>query len=231
MVAPEILGAHQAVTPGSVPPWYLGGGVALSNCLGAWLAKGAASYAASKVNLLGDPAYDLVDTAHVPDWAAPDGWDCDGVAEYLDTALVLTATCTLAVYVRDCTVGGTVLGCGKSGDAWAIQAFASYLAGDGWAYCESPEGWVNEVLPAGTITSGVFIATRQAGYRDGAAISETSGVLVDGGATLPSLLIGAYNNDGTPEQFFDGKIAAVAAYGIVFTPQQAKDLAIVMAAL
>ena len=39
--------------------WWLAGGIAAANCVAAWRAKGAASYAASKVNLTGNAAYDL----------------------------------------------------------------------------------------------------------------------------------------------------------------------------
>lgn len=46
---------------GDSTPWYLAGGVDAANCVAAYQAKGAASYAASKVNLANPGTHDLTD--------------------------------------------------------------------------------------------------------------------------------------------------------------------------
>lgn len=66
-----------------VAPWYLPNGIVLSDVVAAYAAKGAASYAASKINLANPGTYDCVDTGHAPDWDAVNGWKFDGIGQYL----------------------------------------------------------------------------------------------------------------------------------------------------
>lgn len=67
----SVMGAvgSRAARAGAVAPWYKPDGVNTSP-LAAWRWKGAASYAASKINLVTPGTYDLIDTGHVPAWAA-----------------------------------------------------------------------------------------------------------------------------------------------------------------
>lgn len=82
-----VASATATVTPGpTVTPggaWWLSGGVDPADCVGAYRGRGAASYAASKVNLCSPGTNDLVvGTVPVagqgpvvpPDWAAGVGW-------------------------------------------------------------------------------------------------------------------------------------------------------------
>jgi hypothetical protein len=68
-------------------PWYLAGGVAAANCVAAYLAKGAADYATSKVNLANPGTHDLTDGAVAPAFDAATGWTFDGATTYLVTDL------------------------------------------------------------------------------------------------------------------------------------------------
>lgn len=63
--------------------WWLAGGIAAANCIAAYQAKGAASYAASKVNLANPGTYNLADGTGYPTWNATDGWVFDGVDDIL----------------------------------------------------------------------------------------------------------------------------------------------------
>lgn len=58
-------------------PWWLAGGVAAANCVAAYQPKGAADYAASKVNLANPGTYDATDGAVYPTWDAANGWKFD----------------------------------------------------------------------------------------------------------------------------------------------------------
>lgn len=70
--------------------WWLSGGIAAANCVAAFAAKGAASYAASKVNLTGNAAYDISDGAAYPAWNVTTGWTFTGESkQYLKSALLV----------------------------------------------------------------------------------------------------------------------------------------------
>jgi hypothetical protein len=67
----------------SVAPWWLSGGIPAANCIAAYQPKGAASLAASYVNLaapgngLADGTYDAVPIV-APTWNSTNGWIGDG---------------------------------------------------------------------------------------------------------------------------------------------------------
>lgn len=75
------------ITAAAVAPWYLSGGVDPSGCVAAYQAKGASSYAESKVNLANPGTYDLIDGLAYPTWDSVNGWAADGTSQYLDTGL------------------------------------------------------------------------------------------------------------------------------------------------
>lgn len=77
----SLLGAGKQTVGASV--WWLAGGISAANCIAAYQAKGAASYAASKVNLANPGTYNLADGAGYPTWNATDGWIFDGVDDIL----------------------------------------------------------------------------------------------------------------------------------------------------
>lgn len=72
------------ITAAVVTPWYLSGGVDPSDCIAAYQAKGAESYAASKVNLANPGIHDLTDNNTVP-WDSTDGWKSGTTGNYLVT--------------------------------------------------------------------------------------------------------------------------------------------------
>lgn len=67
-----------------VTPWWLAGGISPANCVAAYQAKGAVSYAASKVNLANPGTYDAMDGTSAPPWDSTNGWVGNN-AGYLDT--------------------------------------------------------------------------------------------------------------------------------------------------
>lgn len=65
-------------------PWYLRGGIPASDCVGAYAARGAPSYAASLVNLATPGTLDLIDLVlYKPAWDAVTGWQFNGIDTYL----------------------------------------------------------------------------------------------------------------------------------------------------
>jgi hypothetical protein len=65
--------------------WWATGGIGAS-CVGAYRGLGAASYAASLINLANPGTNDLIDTGHVPGWAAATGW-VGASGKYLATGI------------------------------------------------------------------------------------------------------------------------------------------------
>lgn len=69
-VVEGVLGASPIVAP-----WYLPNGIVLSDVVAAYAAKGAASYAASKINLANPGTYNLTEVATSLNWDAILGWN------------------------------------------------------------------------------------------------------------------------------------------------------------
>ena len=67
---------------GGVVPWYLAGGIAKANCIAAYQPKGAASLAASYVNLVTPGTYDAA-PGTAPTFDSALGWTFDGTSQYL----------------------------------------------------------------------------------------------------------------------------------------------------
>jgi hypothetical protein len=68
-----------------ITPWYLASEIPAANCVAIYQPKGAASYAASKVNLITPGILDCIDDGGVksPIWNAIDGWVATTNAQYL----------------------------------------------------------------------------------------------------------------------------------------------------
>ena len=79
----------------AVVPWYLSGGILAANCIAAYQPKGAASLAASYVNLANPGTYDAAPVV-APTWDAVNGWVGDGT-QYLNTGVVPAANYSMFV--------------------------------------------------------------------------------------------------------------------------------------
>jgi hypothetical protein len=90
-------------------PWYLSGGITSSNCIGAWAAKGAASQAASYINLANPGTYDL-GVGSAPTWNTATGWTSVDGTKYLTTGIVDNAGWSAIIAVGAMTSWGEALG-------------------------------------------------------------------------------------------------------------------------
>lgn len=202
---------------GVVAPWYLKGGVASANCIAAYKAKGAASYAASKINLANPGTYDAADGAAFPSWAAATGWTFNGTTQYLDTGVVPVNDQTWSMIVKyNSYTTGAVTVCGMYEDVPGIRAFLIQVndGGDLLTYYNGNNTSAAPHLHAATLAIGGTIAYRD-GVPDGAAIGAIPGVFVG------SIYIGAVNYDaGTAAGFLPGVITSLAIYDAVLTEAQ-----------
>jgi len=212
----ERLGLGNRVTAGGVP-WYLAVGV---TPLAVWVAKGAASLAASKVNLVTPGIHDLTDG--VAPTLQADGWLGNSSA-YLFTDIVPTLTYTLAIRV--------------SGQNDAIRAHGgvSSSATQNFLIRNSGAGNVNfqngnqQVYAAAFATNEVVVIAGKTVFVNG--VQQTS---VSAGGSNPThviTLIG-YNNAGViTARLSQGNMQAAAIWNTTLTPAQALVVSASMALL
>ena len=205
------IGMVSALGPGSgsaavmggaapVPDWWdLGGTIAC--CVAAYQPKGAASYAASLINLANPGTYDA--TAGVaPTWAAGTGWSFDGT-QWLSSGYDANVnTCSIiarfANVVNDDNIG-TAIGDGRN----ALQPiyFANHLYRNGLAQ-----------FPLGAnVAAGIMMVTPTDAFLNG--VSEGP-YLTDGVNKAGPLLLGADGNGGVPYagEHLTGDIIAIGIY-------------------
>ena len=221
-------GGVQVIHPRSAAAaWWMAGGVIP---IAAYQAKGAATYAASKVNLANPGTYDLTEGNGAVPWATGTGWGFVAAsAQWLDTGVVPTLDQTWSAFVQ--YSGMTVI-------VFAIL-MGSYKS-------TVPSGTLLITTPAsgmrvfhGAIatyaTTAPWLLTGNYGvagtipYRDG--IAEPNTVPASSGTTNLSLYIGAANADGAAVSFCTATLRAVVLYSSVLTPAQSLAIATAMAAL
>lgn len=207
--------------------------VAGKTCVAAYQAKGAASYAASKVNLAGAGTYDLVDGTTYPTWDTALGWICNG--QYLVTSANFSIDAaearTVVGYMRlDETPGGWVgAGCPSFGSRVGNNNNFSLLIGTG----NQLYGWIvgADLATSLTLSVGTFYAI--AFQYDG------TNMRIRRGASLASNTPGTLTTASTPLRIARdangrmGKvtIAAAAVYADALADDEWATLSTAMAAL
>lgn len=214
--------APRIARPLSLPPWYRAlNSIPLANCLLAYQAKGAASLAASKVNLANPGTYDA--TAGVdPTFAAATGWQFTGT-QWLSTNLAFSSsTYTSMTFAWQFS--------GWSGSNRIVSAKGGYtlmapLWGGTTPFFQMPNG--RQTYNTAAKSSGNIIVMQGSAekvYYDGV---DQSGTFFAGGATGSSTH--QIGSDGS--YFANGYIRAYAIYNIALSAAQAAALAAAMAAL
>lgn len=216
---------------GGAVDWY---SVAGRNCVGAYQAKGAASYAESLVNLANPGTNDLAEIA-APTWSAGTGWTGNGSSMALDTGLYPVSNLwTLIVRVSGGTNAAEMTAFGASGYDGGYGAFYSRLqprsAPNAASYWNGSA--VGERVDGSLVESGVMAVAGNVAYLDGASIgSWTLGVerTASYGSTLKILAEGKSNN--ATGQFFAGSVQAAVAYDSILTAGEVATVCAAMAAL
>ena len=194
--------------------WWLAGGISADNCIAAYQAKGAASYAASLVNLANEGTYDLTTTVD-PAWSADTGWTFGtGTYRYLYAGFSMTTQdLTIASRSNLIDYGDSGLGRIWSSNNNALRQYTSTF--------------VNSSSVSETATgSHIFILAGLELYTDGSKTdSLSSGSVVTGS----SMIIGNSSTAGT--RTINGTIQAIAFYNTTITGAQVSALNTAMAAL
>lgn len=215
-----LLGAQAAAAQ-----WYRAGGAPAP--VAAYQAKGAASYAASKVNLANPGTYDAADGAAFPTWTALTGWTFNGITQYLtiggyvpvnQSSMLIQFSGLVIGGINAALMGGIIAAAPNTGMVCAATTGTNtrrYRNGD------------VVVLGAAIAASGNMAIAGDAGYWNGA--SEVVGLGGNGGGT--TLYIGALNQGGAASAFSAVTIGACVIYAVTLTAPQVAAVAAAMALL
>lgn len=192
--------------------------VAGQTCVAAYQPIGAASLAASYVNLANPGTYDAA--PGVAPTLAAGGWQFNGFTQYLTTGIVPAAGWSAIVRIS----GGAAVSCiafGMSegvGKAFYIAPYTSvgvnYYNGNG-------------ALKTPDATEGIFALAPGAGYRNGSQDVTFSGWT---GSVTREIVIGAVRSASIAD-FFPGTIAAIAIYSTALSAADVAALTTRMQAL
>lgn len=196
----------RVVTAGN---WWTAGGA--TNCIGAWQAVNAASFAASKTDLSGTGS-NITNGTAFPTWSAA-GLAFNGSTQYLVTTINGSATLSaiiaytgVSTSVQQGLIGSTDNAVGGFGMYCYVGAKRYYNHG-------------SAVLNVGaSASSGVQAVTPVAGYYN--SVSAGSLTANWAGVTPKPIWIGAINVIGSPGSVLSGIIKAVAIYNSTLTLAQ-----------
>lgn len=202
-------------------PWYLAGGVDAANCVAAYQAIGAASFAASKINLANPGTYDVTDGTKPPTWSAARGWiysDAD-ITTALLSAVPFANTYTIIVQFVG---GGSDFGLDRT--LMSVMPSGAYmLRGSG-----TNHGYKNgsTQLTVATALSGKhnMAMAGAAAYLDGVA----DGAIPTAALSVTGVVIG---NNAAQSRGVIADITAVSVYNTALTAPQVAAISTAMAAL
>ena len=228
--------------------WWLSGGISAANAILAYQAKGAASYAASLVNLANPGTYDAY-AGSAPTWAAGTGWVFNGSTQYLYahssgfSDLVSNGAytfCTRFACDGNVSVRQAVLAdwnaagadhsvtaeIGGSGQTAGHLTTNQRLSGALSDYLDSGESAVSTVLVnVGVTWLGVTPWTRDI-YTDGVFRATDTASAMANGTQLAIGRAGLAN-----ALYFTGRVIALAIYNTVLSGAQVTAVHTAMAAL
>lgn len=218
--------------------WWLSGGIDPDDCVAAYQPKGAASYAASKVNLANPGTYDI-DSGADPDWDASYGWNFNGTSHYLLASEfpINNGNFTVAAFIKPLINHNT---CSTIAAANPIEFT---WRKKGWAF--KAEQW-NDTGKLGytVIAKADYTSTIATPSTDSVVICTKSGTsvniycgesssaittIVQNDIVNKGLLIGSvYKDNSIPIDFYKQYIYAIAVYNTVLTAEQRAALTTAM---
>ncbi len=200
-------GAFSFVSANQEEPWWLAGGISAANCIAAYQPKGAASLAASYVNLANPETYDAA-LGVAPTWDSVNGWKFSAL-QYLRTGIVPTSGFSMVVrFSNDGTPSAILCGCRQSSPVSAAYSFQPRRGTTPYVVRYQAGGSGKDVAPG--VTSGILAICGANAYRNGVL----DGVITTG--TLPSygIDINGQNNAGTNDSKGIYYVQAFSLYNI-----------------
>lgn len=216
---------HRSVIAGQagVAPWWDFPG---QTCLAAYRAIGAASYAASLVNLDEPGTRDATEGA-APGWSADYGWRQTGSKYLIAGGITAAQVKTLAVRFANRTVG--MINQGLAGGKPLVGGGGAALWAANTPYTIHGYDLGSRVTVSSALaTSGIMAVAGTVGYING-TIDATG--IAGASSDANAVYLMCVNNSGTPEHFFPGDIMAVAIYSTVMDGATVAALTVAMEAL
>lgn len=204
--------------------WYYAGGIAAANCIIAYQPKGAADYAASKVNLANPGTYNATDGAAFPTWDAVNGWIFNGSTQYLTTGYIPAAGQTKSLIARlsdAVTSNFPLIGTQANANKFGVMANSAWQGGRTYGN-GSPT-----VTVLGQLTGGVFAVAGNQGYLNGVP---EGGVITAHAGVLIAIRVGHDFSSGA-DGWYQGYLQALAVYDITLSAEQVLAVYAKMAAL
>ena len=219
----SVISKMPVIKTGGSPAWYRAGGAPAP--VAAYQAKGAASLAASYVNLANPGTYDCT-LGSAPTLSG--GWGFNGTSNYLKTGVVPSANSWSAViqFSAAATPAGGTYAFG------VLDGATTKFFGIAPTYATTDCLFANANLvqiAAGAKTSGNLAIAGAQGYYNGSTFG--SAISQSGLNPAREIFIGCLNNSGSAGNYLAITIHALAIYNTTLTAGQVSAIATAMAAL
>lgn len=200
--------------------WWLSGGISAANAIAVYQPKGAASLAASYVNLVNPGTYDAAPGV-APGWSAATGWSFDGSTQYLKTSVIPEADWTTIIRFAGFADDGVLIGCRD----WAAgQRYYIEVASWGGRFFNG----ATTTLWDNAYTVAVKALAGRTAYTNGSAVGTSPDT---DAAPDYQLYIGARNNKDSTDEAAGAQVLAVAVYASTLSAAQVASISAAMAAL
>lgn len=231
--------AYETVNSMGYSDWWCPCGISKFYCAVALRARGAGSFANSKVNLAAPGVTDAEDVGSAPAWDDVNGWTFDGteggglLGIYPSIDAEMTVAVRFSNYDTSDNAKHTILGGTSGASQFSVDMYTDYFNPDYYYHALMVYN-MNNVEKTSVYTSGVLVFTKEDVYKDGAALLVTPSWDFIYPSINRFLGIGYYADTGSLEDVINimkGSIQALAVYGTTLTPTQVADLSQAMAAL
>jgi len=225
VLSPTFQPKSQAAVVASGGWWDLDG--TITSCIAAYQPKGAADYAASKVNLVNPGTYNCSAGSIAPTWDATNGWKfAGGKNEYLNTSLVLKDAYTIIIRFSNVTNNGYLMG-SINHSAYVSFCIAPNRGSPPTTYFVRRATFV----AYDAVTSGVLAQAKYKGFYNGSPVADLTSLGDLAGDTFTAY-IGATHDATTPGYApIAAYIQCAAIYSTTLTDTQIGNLTTAMNAL
>ena len=196
-----------------------------SSAIAAWQAKGAASQAASYVNLVSPGTHDLTPGV-APTWDSANGWKWNGATQYLKTGITPSslAWSVLIRYSGMTSEGADRYPCGAVDGAGIKYSLAFDIYSLQCYFCNGSYTLSGYSIPG----SGVLGISQQRAFINGVYAAT---IPVGSGAPLTELFVGASSLGTSPFGFFDQYIQSATVIPAALSDGDVATYSAAMAAL
>jgi hypothetical protein len=212
------LGSRYGISPlgrGVIRPasggWWLSGGIAAANCIAAYQAKGAADYAASKVNLANPGTYNAADGAANPTWDGTNGWKFDATSsQYLNSGVTPEDDRTWSAIIRFSNDG--LIGYSVAYGCRIVSPDVRFGLSNAWGTTHAVwSGAQSTKYPPGKLSNGVHIIAGEKSFYNK---TEETGTFTSSSVSFLPIYIGCWNQASTAANFATLYIQAFAIYDV-----------------